>query len=233
VNDLRSLFVNECPFLVKFYGAMFDEGTVKVALELMDMGSLKDIIKLAKVDPAWKQGQPLLPEAVVSKITQQVLAGLAYLNICLKQMHRDIKPDNVLCNKDGFVKLTDFGITKQLDSEEQFSGTFVGTMNYMSPERMEGEKYNFEGDIWSLGLVMIELCTGNYPFKEVNNNFLEMLEQVKYEASPSLPKGLYSDELIDFVDKCLQKECTMRPSAISLLAHPFILNHTQTQANLP
>ena len=90
-------------------------------------------------------------------------------------MHRDIKPDNVLCNKDGFVKLTDFGITKQLDSEEQFSGTFVGTMNYMSPERMEGEKYNFEGDIWSLGLVMIELCTGNYPFKEVNNNFLEML----------------------------------------------------------
>lgn len=56
INDLRSLCSNECPFLVKFYGAMFDEGTVKIALELMDMGSLKDIVKLAKLNPLWKQG---------------------------------------------------------------------------------------------------------------------------------------------------------------------------------
>jgi serine/threonine protein kinase len=78
-------------------------------------------------------------------------------------MHRDIKPDNILCNSQGFVKLTDFGITKQMD-EEQMAATFVGTMNYMSPERMEGEKYSFEGDIWSLGIVIIELITGIYPF---------------------------------------------------------------------
>lgn len=52
VNDLRSLCKNECPFLVKFYGALFNEGTVKVALELMDMGSIKDIIKMAKLDPS-------------------------------------------------------------------------------------------------------------------------------------------------------------------------------------
>lgn len=118
INDLRTLSLNECPFLVKFFGAMFDEGTVIVALELMDMGSLKDVIKLAKLNPDWKKDKPLLPETVISKITQQVLAGLAYLNICLKQMHRDIKPDNILVNKQGFVKLTDFGITKQMDTEE-------------------------------------------------------------------------------------------------------------------
>lgn len=99
INDLRSLCSSgECPFLVKFYGAMFDEGTVKVALELMDMGSLKDIIKLGKLNPEWKQGRILLPEPVISKMIQQTLAGLAYLNICLKQMHRDIKPDNILVN---------------------------------------------------------------------------------------------------------------------------------------
>lgn len=107
-------------------------------------------------------------------------------------------------------------------------------MNYMSPERMEGEKYSFEGDIWSLGIVMIELATGSFPFKETKG-FLEMLEQIKYEDSPTLPKGTdhYSDELVDFIDKCLQKECQMRPSAISLLAHPFILKHSQSQASLP
>jgi len=69
VNDLRSLCENTCPFLVKFFGAMFEEGTVKVALELMDMGSLKDIIKLGKYNPEWKQGKPLLPEPVIAKIT--------------------------------------------------------------------------------------------------------------------------------------------------------------------
>ena len=68
VNDLRSLSNNECPFLVNFYGAMFDEGQVKVVLELMDMGSLKDIAKLARRNPDWKLGKPLLPEAVMSKM---------------------------------------------------------------------------------------------------------------------------------------------------------------------
>ena len=68
INDLRALSKNECPFLVQFLGAMFDEGAVKVALELMDMGSLKDLIKLAKLNPNLRQGQPLFPEAVLAKI---------------------------------------------------------------------------------------------------------------------------------------------------------------------
>ena len=67
---------------MEFCGALFEEGSVKVALEYMDMGSLKNIIKLAKKNPAWTPGQPLLPEAVLSKMTQQMLAGMCYLNIC-------------------------------------------------------------------------------------------------------------------------------------------------------
>ena len=90
-------------------------------------------------------------------------------------MHRDIKPDNILVNSEGFVKLTDFGITKQIDGEESLAGTFVGTLNYMSPERMEGERYSYAGDVWSLGIVLIELATGQYPYKETTG-FLEMLE---------------------------------------------------------
>lgn len=54
---------------MKFYGALFEEGTVKVALEMMDMGSIKDIIKLAKMNPEWRVGKPLLPEPVISKMT--------------------------------------------------------------------------------------------------------------------------------------------------------------------
>lgn len=231
-NDLRALSDNECPFLVQFYGAMFDEGTVKVALELMDMGSLKDLINLAKAGPHYRSGQPLFPEAVLAKITQQVLSGLTYLNVCMRQMHRDIKPDNILVNSKGFVKMTDFGIGKQLDSEELLAGTFVGTMNYMSPERMQGEKYWFEGDVWSYGIVLIELATGKYPFRE-HPNFLEMLEQIQYDDSPSLSKVQYSTEMIDFIDQCLRKDRDSRPQAIQLLAHPWLHMHSQKQANLP
>ena len=117
--------------------------------------------------------------------------------------------------------------------EESLAGTFVGTMNYMSPERMEGEKYSFEGDIWSLGIVLIELVIGFYPFQETKG-FLEMLEQIKYEPSPTLPRNSgYSEELTDFIDICLQKEGHMRASTLTLLAHPFILNTKQSSADLP
>ena len=151
---------------------------MKVALEYMDMGSLKSLIKLAKIKAGYPSSieYPLIPEAVCAKITQQLLCGLSYLNTNMRQMHRDIKPDNILINKKGFVKLTDFGITKQHTGDEtEKNRTFVGTLTYMSPERMEGENYSYSGDVWSLGILLVELCTGKFPFKETKG-FLEMLE---------------------------------------------------------
>lgn len=102
-------------------------------------------------------------------------------------MHRDIKPDNILLNKRGFVKLTDFGITKSYDGEEtEKARTFVGTMTYMSPERMEGNSYDYAGDIWSVGVMLIEIVTGKFPFKETKD-FLEMLDIISEQASPNVP----------------------------------------------
>jgi serine/threonine protein kinase len=199
VNDLRSLQkAGNCPFLVQFLGAMYEEGAVKVALEYMDMGSLVSLHKLAlkKNGRAIEEGRPLIPEAVMAKIIQQILSGLSYLNIVLKQMHRDIKPDNILINKRGQVKLTDFGISKQITGDEtEKARTFVGTLTYMSPERMEGEKYSYAGDLWSLGITLIELVTGKFPFRETKG-FLEMLEQIAELTSPNVPNnGNFTPEL--------------------------------------
>lgn len=87
INDLRSLKEHNCPFLVQFLGALFDDGTVKVALEYMDMGSLKSMFEAARAKDggsAIAEARPLIPEPIVAKIFQQLLCGLAYLNTCMK-----------------------------------------------------------------------------------------------------------------------------------------------------
>ena len=101
-----------------------------------------------------------------------------------------------------------------------------------SPERMEGEKYSAKGDVWSLGLVIVEMMTGNFPYPETRG-FLEMLEQIKDNESPNVPdNGLFSRDLQDFILRCLQKDPRDRYSEVQLLYHTWILRYSQSEANL-
>jgi serine/threonine protein kinase len=213
---------------VKLYGAYFDEGTVKVVLELMDAGSLNDILKRIKL---LKNEQPYIEEPVLAKITQQILNGLMYLNIVSHQLHRDIKPANILINTKGEVKLTDFGISKELDLTNQFSSTFVGTAVYMSPERLEAKKYNHLSDIWSVGIMLIELATGTFPLEKTRSP-IEILECIS-NANPGLPDNVpYTQEFRNFITACLHKDINKRASAIELLMHPWILKNIQVDVDL-
>jgi len=117
-----------CPFLVKLYGAFYDEGSVKVILELMDCGSLCDLIKKAK---KFKTEEPIIEEPILARLAQQILNGLMYLHVIGHQIHRDIKPANILINSRGEVKLTDFGIMKELEMTNQLVTTQRGTVSYM------------------------------------------------------------------------------------------------------
>lgn len=157
-----------CEALVSFCGAFHTDGFVGVILEYMDRGSLDRILDSPKG----------VTESALGGIMFQVLWGLGYLHHD-KNVHRDVKPGNTLMNSQGFVKLSDFGISRSLDGTAEMSNTYVGTFRFMSPERLLGEGYNCSGDIWSAGIMIMELWTRSCPFKHALSSPLKLLEQIE------------------------------------------------------
>lgn len=116
IREIVTLYDAQCPNLITFYGAFYREGSITIALEYMDGGSLANV--LAQVGP--------IPERVLANIAFQILWGLAYLKHD-KRVHRDLKPSNLLINGRGEVKVTDFGVSAELQNSIAMCGTFVGT----------------------------------------------------------------------------------------------------------
>jgi len=215
--------------LVQVYGAYYDEGSIKILLELMDAGSLRDILNMSK---RLKQSAPYIEEPYLANIAYQILSGLDFIHTKKKQIHRDIKPENVLMNSLGQVKLSDFGISRQLEKTHAFSKTFVGTVTYMSPERLIGEPYAFSSDLWSVGLILIELATGEYPYPK-SKKFIEILQSIRNLPEPNLPEnGLYSDSFRDFITRCLQKDPSKRCTAADLMEHPWLIENSELNLDI-
>ena len=101
-------------------------------------------------------------------------------------LHRDIKPGNILVSSSGACKLSDFGISKELGVTIGLCNTFVGTMIYMSPERINGKRYSYSSDIWSLGLVLFEIAIGKFPYPKPST-YIEMMETIMNSPELVLP----------------------------------------------
>ncbi|KAE8699664.1 Mitogen-activated protein kinase kinase 3 [Hibiscus syriacus] len=198
-----------------------DSGQISIALEYMDGGSLADILRLRKS----------MPEPVLSSMFQKLLQGLNYLHGVRHLVHRDIKPANLLVNLKGEPKITDFGISAGLDNSMAMCATFVGTVTYMSPERIRNDSYSYPADIWSLGLALFECGTGEFPYT-ANEGPVNLMLQILDDPSPSPPKDKFSLEFCSFIDACLQKDADGRPTAEQLLSHPFIKKHEHAGVDL-
>merc|ERR1712195_118472 len=147
VTELRTLVGASCKQFVNMLDAFFHDGTVYIALEYMDGGSIDNIQKKIGVR---------MPEASLAFMLREMLVGLSVLHEERKQIHRDIKPGNLLFNSQGDVKLGDFGISKTLEASllgggKQQASTYVGTSLYMSPERLQGQNYSYTSDIFVCG----------------------------------------------------------------------------------
>ncbi|KAF4661000.1 mitogen-activated protein kinase kinase [Perkinsus olseni] len=220
MTDIQALILaQKCEFLVQLYAAYVHKasGCVHVALELMDRGSLEDFTR--------KIPGKVWPERMLAIAMWQTVEGIRHLH-CHHALHRDIKPGNILINSGGQVKLTDFGIAKNLNTTVGLCSTFVGTATYMSPERAIGQDYTYPADIWSVGMVAYELATGHYPFSSITS-FPALFDWLCNKDPPRLDSTKFSPELCDFVEKTLIKDPTARASAGDLLNAPW-LKHIAT-----
>jgi len=224
--ELRTLYQAQSPHIVNFYGGFFTEGHIYICLELMDAGSLHSLMQLSGP----------FPEPVIWCITVQVLKGLVYLHKDRRLVHRDIKPSNILINTKGEVKISDFGVSGQLATSISSCVSWVGTVTYMSPERIQGRSYSTQSDVWSLGLSLLELALGRFPYHEAGNRlvpaeaglgFWELLDKIVQKDAPELPPGNYSDELRNFISQCLSKTPENRPTSSDLLENPVLKDKDQ------
>jgi mitogen-activated protein kinase kinase 1 len=198
LKELEILHKCNSPYIIGFYGAFHDNNEISICMEFMDGLSLDIVL----------QTVGRIEESNVGILSVAVVKGLAYLKQ-LGMLHRDVKPSNVLVNSKGEVKLCDFGVSgKLIDS---MANTFVGTRSYMAPERLRGDGYTIQSDLWSFGLSLIELSVGRFPIpppskREYAKIFKVPVEEIilendedATEADDDGPKNLAIFELLHYI----------------------------------
>jgi serine/threonine protein kinase len=156
----------------------------------------------------------------------QLCAGMLYLHEFLGIVHRDLKPENILINKNGIVKITDFGLggfhystilwgDREGQDSEVESQYIRGTKPYMSPEQWNGQHIGKWSDIYSFGIVIYELLTRNLPFHGQNDAEWRLLHTKTIPKTPSKINPIIPMELDQLISKCLEKDFRCRPSHFS------------------
>jgi len=203
--------------LVHFYGAMYREGDVWICMEVMDI-SLDKFYRMC-VDTKTPR-----PEPFIAKVALSVIEGLHFMKETMNLIHRDVKPSNILLNRQGQVKICDFGISGHLTNSVAKTLN-AGCKPYMPPERIDGEfkeAYGVQADVWSLGITLVEIATGTHPYSKWKTPF-EQLKEVVHKPPPTVDSSFgYSEDFHDFIALCLTKNFMQRPKYSTLLEHKFL-----------
>lgn len=182
-----------------------------VVMEYMGGGSLTEILEQFK--------HIRMTEEQIALICFECLKALEYIHTN-HRIHRDIKSDNVLLTNEGEIKLADFGYTVQLTQKKDKRNTTIGTPYWEAPEVITGDMYDTKVDIWSLGIMAMEMAEGEPPYMDLPP--LTALRLIVVDGIPPLPSAKWSPEMRDFVNQCLMIKVEQRGSASNLLRHDFL-----------
>ncbi|KAJ5888921.1 hypothetical protein N7495_008962 [Penicillium taxi] len=214
VNEIIVMKDSQHPNIVNFLDSFLQESSNElwVVMEFMEGGALTDVI----------DNNPVIQENQIATICSETCKGLSHLH-SQNIIHRDIKSDNVLLDRVGHVKITDFGFCAKLTESKSKRATMVGTPYWMAPEVVKQKEYGPKVDCWSLGIMAIEMIESEPPY--LNEEPLKALFLIATNGTPRLKKPeKLSKELKSFLSVCLCVDVRSRATADELLAHEFLQN---------
>ncbi|CAG2104632.1 unnamed protein product [Medioppia subpectinata] len=191
INEVRVLSILDNQNIVSYYDSFESNGNIYIEMEYADAGTLAEFLS---------QLSAPLQEYEILLIFRQIVSAVSYMhenNI----LHRDIKTANIFLNKEGYIKVGDFGISKLLTTR-RVAESVVGTPYYISPEICQSKPYTKSSDIWSLGCVLYELAMRHKTFE--GSNLPGQFPPVKHN---------YSDEFRNLINELLNRNPDLRPTA--------------------
>lgn len=192
--------------IVNVYDVGFDQNMYYIVMEYVEGITLKQYIK--------EKGY--LPVEEMTRLALQIASGIEHAhqnNI----IHRDIKPQNIIISKDGTAKVTDFGIAKAATTATIAVGNITGSVHYFSPEQARGGYSDGKSDIYSLGITMFEMITGQLPFEGDSSISVALLHIQEEMKKPSLIRTDIPQSIEDIILKCTQKKAEKRYKSMNEL----------------